>query len=523
MSGIRRNGGSADPPGGQEYGAWGYGQPPPGAQYGYPGPPPYPAPAARRSRFKLAWIIPVVVVVIVAAGVAVGLTVTKGGGNGANGSNGGRAVAAQGGAAAANLSAWQASQSQYDAMGTVTYGSELVVTADTGVYAYNRASGKLAWTVKAPVSGSAAGAFCGSGQHAVGGRLSVGFGVLTDPVHHILDCSSVGVVDLRSGKMLWTSKILTADLLNNDPIPVSGMLTEISGGTVMATLQGYAAAFSATTGHRLWASPYSSDFRDLAVAADGTFDALFVTLVPGPGEVPMALDGISPASGAVTSRIHLTAKMTKTGLPQEGAIVATGPVTLWVSDGGTGSVDQNASFVVLNPAGTRVVRVIPAGAQAPDAPPSSHVLFTVPLSGNADSHPFLSALVSGDTLIAVSYPSGAQPEYGLVAYDLSTGTRRWSATRPGVTMVTPVAVDGSTVVAVGSTLASGNETNPALVRVSLASGAVLSSTPRPTGQDAIGQSIGLYRFAWADGRAYGSDWDQTPIQAPTEFTMSASS
>jgi len=52
---------------------------------------------------------------------------------------------------------------------------------------------------------------------------------------------------------------------------------------------------------------------------------------------------------------------------------------------------------------------------------------------------------------------------------------------------------------------------------------VLSSTPRTTGQSSIGNLIGLYRFAWADGRAYAADWNPEPDNAPTVFTMSASS
>ena len=72
-------------------------------------------------------------------------------------------------------------------------------------------------------------------------------------------------------------------------------------------------------------------------------------------------------------------------------------------------------------------------------------------------------------------------------------------------------------------MSDGTESKPALVQVSLASGKVLSSTPRTTGQSSIGNLIGLYRFAWADGRAYAADWNPEPDNAPTVFTMSASS
>jgi hypothetical protein len=298
------------------------------------------------------------------------------------------------------------------------------------------------------------------------------------------------------------------------------MNTEISGTTVLANWHGAAAGFSLTSGHRLWLKDFLAyTFQDLA-AGNGVFYGLLLNVDPFPDQFAMALEAIDPASGRVVSKLALTSAMTHTGQPQTGAIVSTKPLTLLIED--TGDSD-NASFVVLNAAGTKVAHVIPAGAQSPDAPSASHVLFAVPLSGTTDSHPSANVLVSGNTLLAVSYPSDAGTGYGLTAYDLSTGSRRWTATQPGVSMIAPVAVDGSTVAAVGSTLVNGQEANPALVRFNLGSGAVLSSTPRPTGQDTIGSGIGLFRFAWADGRAYAADWDAAPVNAPAVFTMSAPS
>jgi outer membrane protein assembly factor BamB len=545
MTGIGRSDGSAGPQGGQGYGGPGYGQPgygqpptpgqppaygqPPGygqppaygqpaPRYGYQGQPPNWTPPPQRGRSKLPLILSVAaVVVLVAAAAGIGLAL-RGGGSG-----GGTSSAPKGSdSAPATLAAWQATQAQYDALSTLTDGSDLVVTADTGVYAYSRTSGKLAWTLKPPAFGSAPGAFCGSGQHAVGGKLSVGFGKLTDPEHHTVDCSSVGVVDLRSGKLLWTSLMIPAGEASPTAGSADGMTTEISGTTVLATWQGAGAAFSLTTGHRLWLQDFHVfGFEDLA-AANGVFYGLLLNVDPFPDQFAMAVDVIDPATGHVVSQRTLTGAMTHTGQPQTGAIVSTKPLTLFIEDEGD---NNDASFVVLNSAGTKVTRVIPAGAQNPDAPASSHVLFAVSLSGNARSHGSTNALVAGNTLIAVDYPTASAPVYGLVAYDLSTGRRLWSATQPGVEMVTPFAVDGSAVVAAGGTLdSSGNETDPALVRVSLASGKVLSSTPRPTGQEPIGSEIGFYRYAWADGRAYAADWGQEPTgDAPTVFTLSASS
>lgn len=476
---------------------------PPG--YGPPGPSARHRPPRRRQPW-LPWVIGGTVVILVGAVVAV---LTAGGSGGGGNHPASRASASP----PVKLSAWETRQPQYDALATVTYGAALVVTADTGVYAYDRSGGKPLWTVRPP----ARHAFCGSGQGAAGGRLPVGIGKQTDPEHHIIDCTSVGLIDLRSGRMLWQRQIPAAAQLKADPIGTDGMVTEISGGTVMATWNSVAAAFSASTGRRLWTHAYSSEFGDLAVA-DGRFYALFVAVAPLPGQAPMALDGISPASGDITSRLHMTAPMTRTGDPADGAIVATSPMTLLVSDE---SSDDNASYVVLDQARRHITRVIRAGAQFPGN--GRHLLDAMRVGGNARSHPYVKAIVGGGLLITVGYPAAAQSEDPLVGYDLSSGARRWSVTEPGIKMIAPVAVDGSTVIAAGSTAAGMD--NPALIRVSLASGKVLSSTPRPTGRNPMQTYLSNFHFTWSDGRVYAVDWDSEPIvsSVPGLFTMASSS
>jgi outer membrane protein assembly factor BamB len=445
--------------------------------------------------------------VVILVAVIVAMVMTSGGGG-----KGSSARSSSSGTT--KLNPWQARQAQYDAMGSVTYGNELVVTADTGVYAYNRENGNLVWTVRPPANGAKGDAFCGSGQRAVSGKLSVGFGEQTDLRHHILNCTSVGLVDLQSGKMLWTRQIPTAAQLKANPLSTDGMLTEISGNTVMATWNTVGTAFSAANGHRLWTEAYGYDFRDLA-AANGRFYGLFALPAPFPGQAPMALDGISPASGIPVSRLHMTGRMTHTGTPTYGAIVATSPMTLLVSDAST---SNDASYLVLDPTRKHITQVIPAGAQFPGS--GRHVLDAMQVGGNSDSHPYIKSIVGGGMLITVSYPTGASQDK-LLGYDLSTGAKRWSATQQGVKMIAPVAVDGNTVIAVGSTAAGLG--NPTLVRVSLTSGKVLSSTPRPTGADRMQDAIDNYHFTWSDGRAYAVAWEQTPVVSdiPGLFTMSA--
>jgi hypothetical protein len=372
--------------------------------------------------------------------------------------------------------------------------------------------------VKPPAFGSSQGVFCGSAQSAVDGKLSVGMGKLTDPEHHQVDCTSVGVVDLQSGKMLWTNLIIPAANEPPDRDPIEGMLTEISGTTVMATWQAAATAFSVTDGHRLWLKNFDAPFRDLA-AGNGSFYGLLVNLVPFSDQFAMAAARINPANGKVIAQLPLTGAMTRTGQPQTGAIVSTSPLTLLVGDE---SDKDNASFVVIDSTLKHVTQAIRAGSQEPQA--ADGILFAVENRGNAYSHPSVNAIVSGGTLIAVSYPTTGQADYGLVAYDLATGARRWAATEPSVEIVSPVAVDGSAVVTVGSIYKGGNQTDASIVRFNLATGAVLSDTPRSTGRDPVGQAIGLYHFTWADGRTYAANWSQSSDidTAPAVYSMSTS-
>jgi outer membrane protein assembly factor BamB len=489
----------------------------PPAGYQPPGPEPQSVPVSpggeppgrtsRRRRPWLLWAVPGCAVVV--AGIIVAVLALGGGGG--KGSGGGS------GAPPMKLNNWQTTQPQYDAMGAVTYGTELVVTADTGVYAYNRGTGKLMWTVKPPGAGAQgdAAAFCGSGQSAVDGRLAVGFGPQKNPTNHLLNCISVGVIDLKSGRMLWTHQIPTAAQLKANVISTDGVDTEIVGNTVLATWNNLGAAYSASTGHQLWSEGYSDQFRDLAVA-DGRFYGLFRAELPGHGIAPMALDGINPANGDITSRLHMTGGMTHTGTPAEGAIISTSPMTLLISDESSAS---EASYVVLDSTNQHIAQVIQAGPQFPGN--FQHMLDAMQIGGNSGSHPYIKAVTGGGSLITVSYPAAEQSDDKLIAYSLSTGAVRWSLTEKGIKMIAPVAVDGSTVIAVGST--DSGLGNPTLVRVSLASGKVLSSTPRKTGADPLQGLLDSFHFTWADGRVYAVAWDQAPdlSDTPGLFTMSA--
>lgn len=432
------------------------------------------------------------------------------------GPGGGDRIAGAGRPAAAKMSAWQAVEQQYGAMGTVAYAQDLVVTADTGVYAYDRATGRRLWRLAPPGGDSRPGIFCGSGQSAAAGLLPVGLGVITNPGTHGVTCSAVGLVNLRTGKLAWSHSVPTRALAKGTDIPPDGIVTEISGGIVVAAWGRMASAFSAT-GKRLWATGYNEFIDDLAVARGKSYLA-FSTPAPFPDEPPVAIDSIDTATGRITSRLHLTAQMTHTLTPDLGYFVSTDPVTVLVFDDSTAA---HASYLVLDPAGRHVAQVIPAGVQLPSGGWS--ILDASVTSAALHSHPYIRTIVGGGKLISLTGGRRSGGIERLAAYDLSSGTRVWTAAPAGVSIVAPIAVVGSAVLAAGIGIASKQ---PVLIRVSLGSGKMLSATPRPTGTggNALGTLFRYFHFTLADDRIYAVDWNMKPLFSkaiPQLFTMSA--
>ena len=481
----------------------------PGAQgYPAPGAQGYPGPGGRRRaggggppgwrRAPWIWLVPGVVVVGV---IALVLALTVPGGHGSGGS---------GPPAAASGATWQAAQEQGRALTAMTYGRDLIVVADQAVYAYDRTTGKHAWQLTPPTSGSGPEVFCGASQSAPGGLMSVGIGT----VHGAGDvaCSSVGLVNLASGRLAWV-RPLPAPGDNKDFLGTfTGIYTEVSGTTVLTGWGGVVSAFSAA-GKDLWTDTTGGIVSDMTVSGGN----LYVAQIYEDEDVkPVVVNGLNPANGDVTSELDLNSKTFPVGSENDATFVSASPLVMLVTDE-DGDADANvASLLVVDATGNHVTKVIPAGAQNPDVRPQ--ILDAAFPGDNDDAHDYVRTLVGAGRVFALT-ATGGRAAQGLAAIDLGTGARDWTATPKGLTMVQPVAVTGSSVIAAALSIATHD---PVLVRLSLASGRVQSMTPRKTGSIPLSDSFQSFYMIWADNRGYAADLGikLAPSQ-PEVFAMSA--
>jgi hypothetical protein len=427
------------------------------------------------------WLAPGVVVLAV---IALVLALTVPGGHGSGGS---------GPPAAAGGATWQATQPQGRALTAMTSGRNLIVVADLAVYAYDRTTGKPAWRVTPPASGSGQEAFCGASQSAPGGLLSVGIGSVSGNDH--VACTSVGLVNLTSGRLAWVRPLPAPGDNKTFLGTFSGIYTEVSGTTVLAGWGGVVSAFSAA-GKGLWTDTTGGIVADMTVSGGN----LYVAQIYEDDDVkPVVVNGLNPANGDVTSELDLNSRTSPVGSENLVSFVSASPLVMLVTDE-DGEADASvASLLVLDATGKHVTHVIPAGAQNPAARPQ--ILDAASPGQNSDAHDYVRTLVAAGKVFALT-ATGGRGAQGLAAIDLGTGDRAWTATPAGLTMVQPVAVTGTSVIAAALSIATHD---PVLVRLSLASGRVQSTTDRKTGASPLSDSFQNFYVTWADNRGYAAD------------------
>jgi outer membrane protein assembly factor BamB len=394
-------------------------------------------------------------------------------------------------------------------LGTWTQAGALVVAADTGVASYDRATGRALWRTAPPPLGGAPSAFCGASPTASGGMVALGVGALSTPGTH--ECHTLTVLDLATGSLGWSHDIPSAAQLavavrasfGHTSLMAQGIVTDIAGQTVVASWSGVEAGFSLTDGTPRWsaiAGPGSDvlgySVRDLAVAGPTAY-LVVETVYPG----ALTLLSVDAATGRTLATTPLTPAVTGLQKPDRGAIVATSPLTILVSE----LLGDAPNLLVFDP-GLQGPHAIPAGPQrGPSA--GGHSLAVSPHGRNVSARRQVGVMVAGGLLIAATSPVDAPPANPLVAIDTATGGRRWSLSVPQVDMIAPVGIDGPALVAVGT--AQVGHGDPVVVRADLASGRLLSAKTVAVGGTPIGGPLVFFEFRRADGRIYGVNWGQT--------------
>jgi outer membrane protein assembly factor BamB len=131
------------------------------------------------------------------------------------------------------------------------------------------------------------------------------------------------------------------------------------------------------------------------------------------------------------------------------------------------------------------------------------------------------AVVADDRLVTVTVPKQGS-ENTLLAYDLNSGKRLWSATVPGKRIMTPVAVEGASVVvalAPPDDRKASDGAEQGMARVSLAAGkvgGVVSTQVHVRGGGPV--FIELYGYAYADNRLYAVNAEGSS-NFPEAFTI----
>ncbi|MFE6056719.1 PQQ-binding-like beta-propeller repeat protein [Kitasatospora sp. NPDC056446] len=346
--------------------------------------------------------------VLVAAGLMVG---TEGGGSAAASSGG------EPGFAVAHARAWSAQPvaAGQPAGDDTLIGSWLladaVVRADgSGVRAYDRASGKQAWSVEPPAAGAVP-----CGLSASVNRAGLGAALFRPQADPKSPCTLVAAVDTKTGKTVWTKTL-------SDTKGAYSARVGVTEDKVVAVGDERAVAWESADGKDVW---------------QYTGQGKFCTL-----------------SGGVSGKTVLVASSCADSTPADQAVslnIADGKVGWW-----RGLNNQPKTVTVLSaepavvlttgdkPENDRVFAWGAAGDPAAEIP-------VVTDGGRLDvAHGTFAAtpevFFEGRTMVTTLAPANGGGPAAAVGYDLDTGKQRWKVPTAAKGTVRAVGIDGGSLV-----------------------------------------------------------------------------
>ncbi|AUY49485.1 hypothetical protein C2142_11645 [Streptomyces sp. CB01881] len=374
---------------------------------------------------------------------------------------------AGGGKAGAYNLAWTAPKPANAASGSQMLGiwgaDKTIVRADSsGIRGLNSADGKELWTI-APPAGSkefCAASYGVNSKHIAAVALNTGDS----------DCSTVGAVDVSTGKLLWTAKV-SQDRMSSPTLTVTEKVIGIGANM--------AGAVNISDGSPVWQfQPREKDCSVYGKAA-GTQIAVSDRCYGLNTTVKSQLVLVDTDTGKTTS----SAPITLTGsIERVDKVVSDQPLVLLVTNGPNGDyiLPFDKSNKPMNP-----MSVKEPGADS------------LRLSGQADA--FTQSVVSGTTLYVQTNPT----KPAVNAYDLTSGKRLWSATggaTDGIRLVSGTDKDGK----VRAVLDMGYNKDSKLVTLSPADGSVseLGNLTQNKAADSVYASSTEY-VVQSDGSLFG--------------------
>ncbi|MCJ1678990.1 PQQ-like beta-propeller repeat protein [Streptomyces sp. APSN-46.1] len=294
------------------------------------------------------------------------------------------------------------------------------------VVGYNLVDGGKKWETALPAH------VCGATKHISDNKSAILFDeALPSAAKKYPACTQVGVIDLESGKLLWSA---TAKSSTGGDKPVKFDEVTISGQTVAAGGLDGGAAWTLTDGKPLWTPKVDNEgCKDVGYAGG---DALAVMRSCGRASEPTLYAQLLDAT---TGAPKYSYKLSP-GIPYAG-IISTKPVVIAANVGNTAKNATNVSdLFVLDDAGQLKARIgLSSGNFAPDCPAN-------------DVEKCTSMVVGNGKVYLPSYEHQGSASYGrtneLLSFDLETGKQTTDRADAGERYtIYPLRMDGSNVIA----------------------------------------------------------------------------
>ncbi|MCX4801083.1 PQQ-binding-like beta-propeller repeat protein [Streptomyces sp. NBC_01214] len=351
-----------------------------------------------------------------------------------------------------------------DAAGQWVIGDTVVKTLWKNLTGYSVTDGKEKWTLSFPAQ------ICSvAPQTTAEGRTVV---MYRDGEGENTSCTQLRVVDLKTGKEVWSKEVPKEGFFDIFTSPALSMI----GDTVTVSRGGNASAFKISNGDKLFASPVGDGCNpDSYEAGNGKMIALATC---SDEDSTAEVHGIDPVTGAKGWAYRLPAKFKVT------SIYSVNPTVIDIGNEQT----KQRSIVVLGPDGKQTATLAGEGSFAVGCGDTGlfRSLATCP-----------SAVVDGNTLYLPT-AAGTGKANEIVAFDLTTGKDKWRVPAGGTRTLTPLkAVNGQLVAYRKAEEDQGGE----VLSIPAAGGTPTALLRHPSGAAApIERTFPLPKLDYVDGR-----------------------
>ncbi|MFE9479724.1 PQQ-binding-like beta-propeller repeat protein [Streptomyces spororaveus] len=353
-----------------------------------------------------------------------------------------------------------------DAAAQWVAGDTVVKSLWKNLTAYAVADGKERWTLPFPAQ------ICSAApQTTAEGRTVV---MYRDGEGDNTSCNQLRVVDLRSGKEVWSKEVPSEGVFDIFTSPTLSM----TGDTVTVSRGGTASAFKISNGDKLFANPLGDGCNaDSYEAGNGRMIALATC---SDEDSTAEVQGIDPVTGAKGWAYRLPANFKVT------SIYSVNPTVIDIGDEKT----KQRSIVVLGPDGKQTATLAGEGSFAVGCGDTGlfRSLATCP-----------SAVVDANTLYLPT-AAGTGKANEIVAFDLATGKAKWRSPAGDKRTLTPLkAVNGQLIAYRKAEREQGGE----VISIPADGGTPTALLRHPSGPAApVERTFTLPKLEFADGRFF---------------------